>query len=166
MRHRVAGRKFSLPSDQRRALLKGLVRALIEHDKIVTTEARAKEVRPIAEKLITLAKQDDIRARRLVRRYLDSNVAQFGVNTETGKLARNPHYMVPRLFEVVAPRYRNRPGGYCRITKLGARRGDGAPLVVLELVDSEYITPTAPAVEKQVVTRRRWPFFRRKKATR
>lgn len=165
MRHRVAGRKFSLPSDQRRALLKGLVRALIEHDRIVTTETRAKDVRPIAEKLITIAKRNDIRARRLVRRYLDSNVAEFGVNAETGKLARNPHYIVPRLFEVIAPRYRDRPGGYCRITKLGARRGDGAPMVLLELVDSEEIAPAAPA-EQQVVSRRRLPFFRRKKAVR
>ncbi|HXG24931.1 MAG TPA: 50S ribosomal protein L17, partial [Chthonomonadales bacterium] len=153
MRHRVAGRKFSLPSDQRRALLKGLVRALIEHDRIVTTETRAKDVRPIAEKLITIAKRNDIHARRLVRQYLDSNVAEFGVNAETGKLARNPHYIVPRLFEVVAPRYRDRPGGYCRITKLGARRGDGAPMVLLELVDSEEIAPAAP-VEQQVVSRR------------
>ena len=116
MRHRVAGRKFGLPSDQRRALLKGLVRALFQNDKIVTTETRAKDVKPIAEKLITTAKRNDIHARRLVRQYIDSNVAEFFIN-EKGKLDRNPatgegqpHYVVPRLFEVIAPRYANRPG--------------------------------------------------------
>ena len=162
MRHRVAGRKFGLPSDQRRALLKSLVRSLLEHDKIVTTETRAKEIKPIAEKLITTAKQNDIHARRLVREFVDSNVAEFGVDADTGKLARNPNYVVPRLFEVIAPRYRNRPGGYTRITKLGARRGDAAPMVMLELVEGEDVTvaaaPAAPAAKK----RGRLPFGRKK----
>src|SRR2546421_10558812 len=102
MRHRVSGRKFGLPSDQRRALLKGLVRALFINDKIVTTETRAKDVKPIAEKLITTAKANDIAARRLVRTYLDSNIAEFGVNADNGKIARNPEYVVPRLFEEIA----------------------------------------------------------------
>ncbi len=162
MRHRVAGRKFGLPSDQRRALLKSLVRSLIEHDKIVTTETRAKDVKPIVEKLITTAKRNDIHARRLVRQYVDSNVAEFGVNAENGKLARNPNYVVPRLFEQIAPRYRNRSGGYTRITKLGARRGDGAPMVLLELVEGEEIAaPAAP--ETAVVAPRRRGLFGRKK---
>src|SRR5918912_1859331 len=89
MRHRVGGRKFGLPSDQRRALLKGLVRSLLANGKIVTTETRAKDVKPIVEQLITTAKANDIRARRLVRQYVDSNVAEFGVNADNGKLARN-----------------------------------------------------------------------------
>jgi large subunit ribosomal protein L17 len=166
MHHRIAGRQFGVPSDQRRALLKGLVRSLFQHDKIVTTETRAKDVKPIAEKLITTAKRNDIHARRLVRQYIDSNVPEFGVNAETGKLARNPDYVVPRLFEVIAPRYRNRPGGYTRITKLGARRGDAAPMVLLELVEGEIVegAPTAATAETaaQVAPRRRGLFGRRR----
>lgn len=161
MRHRVGGRKLGLPSDQRRALLKGLVRSLFQNDKIVTTETRAKDIKPIAEKLITTAKRNDIHARRLVRQFVDSNVSEFGVNAATGKLARNPHYVVARLFEVIAPRYKDRPGGYTRITKIGARRGDGAPLVLLELVEGEEVGPISetPAV---VTPRRRGLFGRRR----
>ncbi len=162
MRHRVAGRKFSLPSDQRRALLKGLVRALFQHGKITTTETRAKEVKPIAEKLITAARRNDLHARRLVRAYLDANVSEFGVNAETGKLARNPNCVMPRLFEQIAPRYANRPGGYTRITKLGFRRGDGAPLVVLELVEGEEIAPRASAEQTAVTSRKRGLFGRKR----
>ena len=164
MRHRVAGRKFSLPSDQRQALLKSLVRSLFVNDKIVTTETRAKEVKPIAEQLITTAKQNDIQARRLVRRFIDSNIAEFGVNPENGKTARNPHYVVPRLFEEIAPRYRNRPGGYTRITRLGARRGDGAPMVLLELVEGEAVERAAkPAEAAAAPAPRRRGIFGRKK---
>ncbi len=162
MRHRMSGRKFGLPSDQRKALLKGLVRALFVNDKIVTTETRAKDIRPIAEKLITMAKRDDIHARRMVRRYIDSNIAEFGVNAETGKIARNPHYVVPRLFTVIAPRYKDRPGGYCRITKLGARRGDGAPMVVLELVEGGVVETKPIEQETPTTTKRRGLFARRK----
>ena len=163
MRHRVAGRKFGLPSDQRRALLKGLVRALFQNDKIVTTETRAKDVKPIAEKLITTAKGNDIHARRLVRQYIDSNIEEFIYNVEDkGKRARNPHYVVPRLFEVIAPRYRNRPGGYTRITKIGARRGDGAPMVLLELVEGEMVQTTSVATPVAAAARRRGLFGRRK----
>lgn len=161
MRHRVGGRKLGLPSDQRRALLKSLVRSLIDSGKIVTTETRAKDVKPIVEKLITTAKLDDIHARRLVRQYIDSNVAEFGVNAENGKLAQNPNYVVPKLFKEIAPRFRNRQGGYTRITKLGARRGDGAPMVLLELVEGEEVATraAAPAV---VAPRRKGLFGRRK----
>lgn len=152
MRHRVAGRKFGLPSDQRRALLKGLVRSLFAHDKIVTTETRAKDVKPIAEKLITTAKKGDINARRQVRQYIDSNVSAFA-RDEKGKLTANPDYVPSRLFDVIAKRYANRPGGYTRITKLGARRGDGAPMVLLELVEGDEIAvtsaPEAPATSRR-----------------
>jgi large subunit ribosomal protein L17 len=116
MRHRVAGRKFGLPSDQRRALLKGLLRALIKHGEIQTTETRAKEVRSITEKVITIAKANDIPARRQARRWL------------------NDEDMVKVLFDTVAPKYTERPGGYTRMTKIGYRRGDAAPMVKLELV--------------------------------
>lgn len=133
MRHRIAGRQFSLPSDQRQALLKGLVRSLLAYDKIITTETRAKEIKPIAEKLITVAKRDDQHARRMVRRYVDSRVSAFA-RDENGKLTSNPNYVPARLFAEIVPRFKDRQGGYCRITKLGARRGDGAPMVLLELI--------------------------------
>jgi large subunit ribosomal protein L17 len=158
----MSGRKFGLPSDQREALLKGLVRALFLNDKITTTETRAKDVRPIAEKLITMAKRGDIHARRMVRRYVDSNLPEFGVNTATRKVARNPEYVVPRLFEVIAARYKDRPGGYCRITKVGARRGDAAPMVVLELVEGGDVVAQQAVEAAPVATGRRGLFGRRK----
>jgi large subunit ribosomal protein L17 len=119
MRHRVSGRKFDLPTDQRLALLRNLVRALIRHDAIETTETRAKEVRGMAEKVITTAKTDSLHARRQARRIL---------NDET---------LVKRLFDEVAPKFKTRPGGYTRITKIGFRRGDAAPMVKLELAPEE-----------------------------
>src|SRR2546423_15188220 len=90
MRHRVGGRKFGLPSDQRRSLLKGLVRSLFAYDKIVTTETRAKDVKPIAEKLITTAKRNDIHARRQARRDQDAKDSAFGTNVDNGKPTPNP----------------------------------------------------------------------------
>lgn len=149
MRHRRAHRKFGLPSDQRRALLKGLTRSLLLHDRIVTTETRAKEVRPIVEKLVTMARKGGkdatvpmrLHTRRQVRKYVDSNVDEFvrvpGGPKGGAKIARNPYYAVPRLFEVIAPRYMERNGGYTRIVKVGFRRGDGAPLVLLEFVEGK-----------------------------
>jgi large subunit ribosomal protein L17 len=149
MRHRKAHRKFGLPSDQRRALLKGLTRSLLLYDRIVTTETRAKEVRPIVEKLVTMARKGGTEAtvpmrlhtRRQVRKYVDSNIDEFvrvpGGPKGGAKIARNPYYVVPRLFEVIAPRYMDRPGGYTRIIKVGFRRGDGAPLVLLEFVEGK-----------------------------
>lgn len=115
MRHRVAGRKFGLPSDQRSALLKGLVRALIERGEIRTTETRAKDVRSVAEKVITIAKTNDLHSRRLARRVL------------------NDEDLVKVLFDTVGPKFADKPGGYTRITKIGFRRGDAAPMVKLEL---------------------------------
>lgn len=149
MRHRRSGRKFGLPSDQRRALLKGLTRSMLLHDRIITTETRAKDIRPIVEKLVTIARRGGptapvalrVHTRRLVRRYVDSNIDEFvrvpGGPKGGGKIARNPYYVVPRLFDVIAPRYMERPGGYTRITKVGFRRGDGAPLVLLEFVEGK-----------------------------
>lgn len=116
MRHRVAGRKFGLPSDQRRALLRSLMRALFSHDSIETTEARAKDVRILVEKCITTAKAGDLHARRLVRRSIPDET------------------LVKRVVDEVAPRYKERLGGYTRITKLGPRKGDCAMMVKLELL--------------------------------
>ena len=114
MRHRVANRKFGLPSDQRMALLKGLIRAIFKHGAIETTEARAKDVRGMAERLITIAKKNDLHSRRMVRRVL------------------NDEDLIKELFDNVAPKFADRPGGYLRITKLGFRRGDAAHIVKLE----------------------------------
>lgn len=157
MRHRRALRKFGLPSDQRRALLKSLTRSVLMYDRIVTTEIRAKEIRPIVEKLVTMARRGGedapvatrIHTRRMVRRYVDSNIDEFvrvAGEGKSKKIARNPYYVVPRLFEVIAPRYKDRNGGYLRITRVGFRRGDGAPLVLLEFVEG-----AEPETEPEVV---------------
>ncbi|HVK05153.1 MAG TPA: 50S ribosomal protein L17 [Armatimonadaceae bacterium] len=122
MRHRVAGRQFGLPSDQRRALIKSLLRSLIINKRIQTTEARAKDLRPIIEKLITRARNEDtVHSRRIVRTYIGGKSAQ-------------DEDLVKELFTNIAPFYKERPGGYTRMAKVGLRRGDGAPLVILELV--------------------------------
>ena len=168
MRHRRAQRKFSLPSDQRRALLKGLTRSMLLHDRIVTTEIRAKEIRPIVEKLVTMARKGGtdapvamrLHTRRMVRRYVDSNIDEFVRVQGEGKskkIARNPYYVVPRLFEVIAPRYMGRAGGYTRITKIGFRRGDGAPMVLFEFV--EGIEPETAAEPEAPVTEGRRGLF-------
>lgn len=122
MRHRVAGRQFGLPSDQRRALLRGLVRSLLIHRRIETTETRAKDVRVIAEKIVTRAKEDSIHSRRVVRAYIGGRTAQ-------------DEELVNDVFTVLGPQFKDRPGGYTRIAKVGVRRGDGAPIVILELAD-------------------------------
>ena len=120
MRHRVQGRKLGLPSDQRMALLKNLVRQLFEHGHIMTTETRAKEVRRIAERLITRGRRDDLHSRRIARRVVAPNVS-------------GGEDYVNRLFKEIAPKFKDRPGGYTRIIHVGFRRGDAAPVVKLEL---------------------------------
>lgn len=127
MRHRVAGKKLSRHEGHRKALRRNLLNALFRHERIQTTEAKADAIRSEAEKLITIAKralatEDRIRgvaARRLVFARLrdKDNVA--------------------KMFNELAPRYAERPGGYTRIYKLGPRKGDAAPMVLLELVDRE-----------------------------
>ena len=160
MRHRKAYRKFGLPSDQRKALLRGLTRSMLLNDQILTTETRAKEIRPIIEKLVTMARKGGVDApvplrlhtRRMVRRYVDSNIDEFvrqNNGGKPGKIARNPYYVVPRLFEVIAPRFMDRNGGYTRITKVGFRRGDGAPMALLEFVEGNE--PEVAAPEPEVV---------------
>jgi large subunit ribosomal protein L17 len=122
MRHRVAGRRLKRPTSHRQALFKNLITELFRHRRIQTTEAKAKAVRAEAEKLITLAKrslekENDVHERRLVLRTVtDKEVMQ-------------------ELFETIAPAYKERPGGYTRMIKLGPRQGDAAPMVILELVE-------------------------------
>ncbi|AQS02835.1 50S ribosomal protein L17 [Clostridium beijerinckii] len=109
-------RKLGLPTDQRRAMLRNLVTSLLKHGKIETTETRAKETRSIAEKMITLGKRGDLHARRQVLSYVQEEL------------------VVKNLFDNVAPKYTERNGGYTRMIKKGPRRGDGAEIVILELV--------------------------------
>lgn len=114
--HRIAGRKLSRYKDQRISLLRGLTSQLIEHERITTTLAKAKETRVVAEKLITHGKKGTLHHRRLAL----SQVPDKG--------------MVKKVFDELAPKYAERPGGYTRITKLGPRQGDGAQMAVIELV--------------------------------
>jgi large subunit ribosomal protein L17 len=119
MRHGFAGRRFARSVSHRKAMFANLAASLIEHEQIVTTLPKAKDLRPIVEKLVTLGKRGDLHARRLV-------IAQIG----------NEH-LVKRLFETIAPRYGQRNGGYLRIMKAGFRHGDNAPLAVIEFVDRD-----------------------------
>jgi len=116
MRHRIAGRKFDRSSSQRRALFRGLVTDFLRHEKIRTTEAKAKEVQPIAEKMITLGKDGGIHARRQALSFI------------------NDPDVVKKVFDEIGPRYADRHGGYTRVVKLGRRWGDGAAVAQLELV--------------------------------
>lgn len=131
MRHQRAGKKLGRDSAHRRALYANLAGALIEHGRIRTTEAKAKAVRPIAEKMITLGRRGDIHARRQALAYLRSQD------------------VVHKLFSEVAPRFADRPGGYTRIVKLGLRPGDSAPMAYLELVDHVPQARPAPAARRQ-----------------
>ena len=117
MRHRRTRHKLSRDASHRRALLKNLSRDLIEHERIKTSQAKAKAVKPEVEKLVTLAKRDDLHARRQA-------LAALGQDK----------FIVHKLFEEVAPRYAERPGGYTRIVKLGPRRSDATEMVFLEFV--------------------------------
>jgi len=116
MRHRAKGRQLSRTSTHKRALLNNMATSLFEHGRVVTTEAKAKELRPFAEKLITLARRGDLHARRLVQRKIKDR--------ET----------LSRLFSEIGPRFAARPGGYTRILKLGHREGDGADIARIELL--------------------------------
>ncbi len=119
MRHRLAGRKLNRPTAHRNALLRNLVKDLFTHESIRTTEPRAKEARRAAEKIITLGKQGTLAARRQAISFLnDKDIAK-------------------RVFDEIAPRFADRPGGYTRILKVGRRQGDGAPMARLELILSD-----------------------------
>jgi len=125
MRHRKAGRKLNRNSSHRRAMFRNMTASLIEHELIKTTLPKAKELRRVAEPLITLAKEDTVAKRRLAFSRLRDKAA------------------VGKLFSEIAPRYAQRPGGYLRILKCGFRAGDNAPMAYVELVDR----PDAPGVE-------------------
>ena len=127
MRHGRSGKKLGRDAAHRKALYSNLAAALFQHGRIKTTEAKAKAVRPIAEKLITLGKRDDLAARRQAVADLQHRHTRGCFNGQG--------WCVFHLFNDVAPRFADRNGGYTRIVKLGPRQGDAAPMVYLELVD-------------------------------
>lgn len=133
MRHGKAGRRLGRKTSHRQAMFRNLVTSFLDHEKITTTDAKAKEIRSIAEKMITLGKRGDLHSIRLAASYIREKS------------------VVTKLFNTIAPRYTERCGGYTRIIKLGIRQGDNAPLSMLQLVEEE-LTPkkkSAPVVAQK-----------------
>jgi large subunit ribosomal protein L17 len=120
MRHQVKGRKLRRPTAHRLALLRNLVTSFLEQERVRTTLAKAKETRPLAEKMITLGKKGTLHARRQVIAFVRKEA------------------VVAKIFDDLGPRFGQRPGGYSRIIKLGHRSGDGADMALLELVGTEF----------------------------
>jgi large subunit ribosomal protein L17 len=130
MRHRKGGRKFGRNTKQRKALLRSLATSFLESERLETTVAKAKALRPVAEKLITLGKRGDLAARRLAAGYVLTPKA------------------VKRLFDDLGPRVKTRPGGYTRILRTGTRYGDAAPMAVIEMVDKPEAKAEAESAGK------------------
>ena len=119
MQHRKLGRRFSRDSGHRQAMLSNLAAALVRHEQIVTTLAKAKDLKRVMDKYITLAKRGDLNSRRLAAARMRDEA------------------MVKKLFETLGPRYKSRSGGYTRVLKAGYRHGDSAPVAVIELVERD-----------------------------
>lgn len=134
MRHRIAGRKFHRTTGQRKALLLGLVKSLIEYEQIVTTTPKAKDLRPVVEKLITFGKTPSLAHRRVLLSRLGGD-----------------NRLASKVIDILAPRYATRNGGYTRIVKCGFRHGDAAPMSVIEFVDREVAQ--AVVAETQTVVK-------------
>jgi large subunit ribosomal protein L17 len=133
MRHGVAGRKLNVTSTHRLAMFRNMAVALIKHEQITTTLPKAKELRPVAERLITLGKRGGLHARRQAYAQLRDDV------------------IVGKLFGALADRYKVRPGGYTRVLKAGTRYGDAANMAVIELVDRDLAAKGLDSGPKQVV---------------
>lgn len=134
MRHAYRGRRFNRTAEHRKAMFANMSAALIKHEQIVTTLPKAKDLRPVVEKLISLGRTDSVHARRLAMAQIrDAD-------------------MVKKLFTVLGPRYQSRPGGYCRIMKAGFRYGDNAPLAVIEFVDRDVDARGKDSGPTQVAT--------------
>jgi len=132
MRHKVAGFKLKRSPAARKALFKGLVTSIIQEERVVTTVPKAKAVRPLVEKMITLAKRDDaLHARRQAAAFLETPAA------------------VKKLFDTLGPRFNQRNGGYTRIVRLGPRKGDGAEQAMIELVGSELVKRAADRAKRR-----------------
>ncbi len=131
MRHKVAGYKLKRNIGSRKALFKGLVTSVIEHERIVTTVPKAKAVRPLVEKIITLAKRDTLHTRRQAAKFLETPEA------------------LKKLFDKLGTRFGQRNGGYTRVVRLGNRKGDGAEQAMLELVGSELVKRAADRAKRR-----------------
>jgi large subunit ribosomal protein L17 len=131
MRHRVGGFKLKRPVDSRNALLRNLATSVIQEERVITTVTKAKAVRPLVEKMITLAKADTLHTRRQAAAILRTPVA------------------VRKLFDTLGTRFGQRPGGYTRITRLGPRKGDGAEQAIIELVGSELVKRAADRAKRR-----------------
>jgi len=132
MRHLNQGRKLNRTSAHRKALFKNLVLALIHHERIQTTDAKAKEMRRFADRMVTLGKQGDLAAHRRAFAFLQS------------------HEAVKKLFDEIAPRFKDRNGGYTRVIKFGVRRGDAAPISVIEFTGNEERAAAKKPLKKSV----------------
>ena len=136
MRHRIAGRKLGVSSSHREAMFRNMAVALIKHEQITTTLPKAKELRPVVEKLITLAKRGDLHARRQ---------AYASLRDDT---------ILHKLFSTVAERYKTRHGGYTRVLRAGVRYGDAASMAVIELVDRDVLAKgqdSGPSQKKEEI---------------
>jgi large subunit ribosomal protein L17 len=131
MRHKRAGYKLKRNVASRRALFRGLVTSVIEHERVVTTLPKAKAVRPLVEKMITLAKRDTLHTRRQAAAFLETPAA------------------VQKLFDKLGTRFGQRPGGYTRVVRLGWRKGDGAEQAMIELVGSELVKRAADRAKRR-----------------
>jgi large subunit ribosomal protein L17 len=131
MRHKVSGYKLKRNISSRKALFKGLVTSVIEHERVVTTVPKAKAVRPLVEKMITLAKKDNLHSRRQAAAFLETPEA------------------VKKLFDKLGTRFGQRNGGYTRVVRLGNRKGDGAEQAMLELVGSELVKRAAERAKRR-----------------
>jgi large subunit ribosomal protein L17 len=131
MRHNVSGSKLKRNLGSRKALLRGMVTSVIEHERIVTTVPKAKAIKPLVEKMITLAKRDTLHARRQAAAFLETPAS------------------VKKLFDKLGTRFGQRSGGYTRVVRMGWRKGDGAELAMLELVGSELVKRAADRAKRR-----------------
>jgi large subunit ribosomal protein L17 len=131
MRHKVSGYKLKRDGGSRKALLKGQVTSVIEHERVITTVPKAKAVQPLVEKMITLAKRDTLHTRRQAAAFLETPAA------------------VQKLFDKLGTRFGQRSGGYTRVVRLGFRKGDGAEQAMLELVGSELVKRAAERAKRR-----------------
>src|SRR5512141_3293275 len=131
MRHKISGYKLKRDGGSRKALLKGLVTSVIEHERVITTIPKAKAVQPLVEKMITLAKRDTLHTRRQAASFLETPAA------------------VQKLFDKLGTRFGQRSGGYTRVVRLGFRKGDGAEQAMLELVGSELVKRAADRAKRR-----------------
>ncbi|PKN11368.1 MAG: 50S ribosomal protein L17 [Deltaproteobacteria bacterium HGW-Deltaproteobacteria-4] len=129
MRHNKSGKRLGRNTPHRNAMLRNMVTSLLDHEKITTTDARAKELRKVVDRMITLGKRGDLHARRQVLNVI------------------RDQKVVAKLFEQIGPRYKDRPGGYTRIIKVGSRLGDNAPQSIIALVEEEMTSQVSPIAE-------------------